>query len=87
MFLTPRTHTHTRAQTMVAWLLLYAMLQVTWVVFLFASQSYQVAVNLTTNERILWRRMDYLKDEEVCERAHLHDLCRPVTLMACGKTH
>ena len=48
-----------------AWGFVYGMMQVAWVTVLFLSQSYQVAVNLTTNERMLWRRMDYLHDDKV----------------------
>ena len=55
---------------MVAWGFVYGMLQVTWVVLLYASQSYQVAMNLTTNERMLWRRMDYLHDDKVSMLAY-----------------
>eukprot|EP01134_Creolimax_fragrantissima_P004582 CFRG4582T1 len=46
-----------------SWAAMYAMFQVSWVIALYLSQSYQVGVNLTTNERVLWRRLPYLKTE------------------------
>ncbi|KNC81058.1 hypothetical protein SARC_06600 [Sphaeroforma arctica JP610] len=43
--------------------MMYAGLQISWVVALYLSQTYQVGANLTTNERVLWRRLPYLRNE------------------------